>query len=205
MHLLGCAWNEREYPKAALRPLDASTLNQLRLTERTPDPKSIRARVVFWSEAVSLIPSQRPQVAFRDLLSGWRTILAGRPPMLSIEITRECPLNCPGCYAYGANHLGGGITLSQLRDFRGDALVEGVLELIRKYHPIHISLVGGEPMIRHRELARILPALGRMGVHTLLVTSGVIRIPKEWIGIPRFRVAVSVDGLPEHHNVRRKP
>jgi len=44
-----------------------------------------------------------------------------------------------------------------------------------------------------------------MGVHTLLVTSGVIRIRKEWMGIPSFRVAVSVDGLPEHHDVRRKP
>lgn len=159
----------------------------------------------FWSNAVSQIPPQGPQLAFRDLLSGWRTILAGKPPMLSIEITRECPLNCPGCYAYGENHLGGGTTLSQLRDFRGDTLVEGVLGLVRKYQPLHVSLVGGEPMIRHRELGRILPVLGRMGVHTLLVTSAVIRIPKEWMSIPRLRVAVSVDGLPEHHDVRRKP
>jgi len=125
--------------------------------------------------------------------------------MLSIEITRDCPLSCPGCYAYGENHLGGAITLSQLRDFRGDVLVEGVLGLVRKYQPIHVSLVGGEPMIRHRELSRILPVLGRMCVHTLLVTSAVIRIPKEWMSIPRLRVAVSVDGLPEHHDVRRKP
>jgi MoaA/NifB/PqqE/SkfB family radical SAM enzyme len=125
--------------------------------------------------------------------------------MISIEITRECPLSCPGCYAYGENHLGGGVTLSQLRDFRGDALVEGVLTLIREHRPVHVSLVGGEPMIRHRELSRILPVLGQMGVHTLLVTSGIIPIPKEWMDVPRLRVAVSVDGLPEHHNVRRKP
>jgi organic radical activating enzyme len=125
--------------------------------------------------------------------------------MLSIEITRECPLSCPGCYAYGENHLGGGKTLSQLRDLRGDALVEGVLGLVREHQPIHVSLVGGEPMIRHRELSRILPVLGQMGVHTLLVTSGIIPIPKEWMNVPRFRVAVSVDGLPEHHDVRRKP
>ena len=31
--------------------------------------------------------------------------------MLSIEITRECPLHCPGCYAYGDTHLGGSVTL----------------------------------------------------------------------------------------------
>lgn len=38
----------------------------------------------------------------------WGTILAGYRPNLSIEITRECPLRCPGCHAYGGDHLGGG-------------------------------------------------------------------------------------------------
>jgi len=125
--------------------------------------------------------------------------------MLSIEITRECPLSCPGCYAYGASHLGGETTLRELSDFRGDALVEGVLELVRRHKPMHVSLVGGEPMVRHRELSRILPALSAMGVFTMVVTSGVIVIPHEWMRIPRLRVAVSVDGLPEHHDERRKP
>jgi MoaA/NifB/PqqE/SkfB family radical SAM enzyme len=125
--------------------------------------------------------------------------------MLSIEITRECPLSCPGCYAYGDSHLGGETTLRELSDFRGDALVEGVLELVRRHRPLHVSLVGGEPMIRHRELARILPALSEMGVFTMVVTSGVIAIPPEWMEIPRLRIAVSVDGLPEHHDERRKP
>ncbi len=41
-------------------------------------------------------------------LAGWGRILAGMPPMLSIEITRECPLRCPGCYAYEDQHLGAG-------------------------------------------------------------------------------------------------
>jgi hypothetical protein len=44
-----------------------------------------------------------------------------------------------------------------------------------------------------------------LGVFTLVVTSGVIPIPLEWMKIPRLRVAVSVDGLPEHHDIRRKP
>jgi hypothetical protein len=44
-----------------------------------------------------------------------------------------------------------------------------------------------------------------MGIHTLLVTSAVIPIPREWMAIPRLRIAVSVDGLPEHHDIRRKP
>ncbi len=125
--------------------------------------------------------------------------------MLSIEITRECPLSCPGCYAYGDAHLGGEVTLRELSDLRGDALVDGVLELVHKHKPIHVSLVGGEPLIRHRELSRILPALSELGVFTLVVTSAVIPIPAEWMKIPRLRVAVSVDGLPEHHDLRRMP
>src|SRR5579863_6185251 len=141
----------------------------------------------------------------RDLARAWWRVLSGHVPMLSIEITRECPLNCPGCYAYGDSHLGGDTTLRELSDLRGDSLVDGVLNLVRRHKPLHVSLVGGEPMIRHREVSRILPALDDMGVFSMVVTSGVIAIPQEWMDIPRFRVAVSVDGLPEHHDERRKP
>ncbi len=141
----------------------------------------------------------------RELIAAWLKILNGKAPMLSIEITRECPLACPGCYAYNDNHLGGGVVLRELNDYRGDDLVNGVIGLVRKHEPIHVSLVGGEPLVRHRELSRILPALSQIGVHTLVVTSGVIPIPEEWMSLPRVRVTVSVDGLPEHHDVRRKP
>src|SRR5258706_15727759 len=115
-------------------------------------------------------PSLRP----REMLAAWGRILTGRVPMLSIEITRECPLSCPGCYAYGDTHLGGEKVLRELRDFRGDALVDGVLNLVRAHQPMHVSLVGGEPLVRHRELSSILPALSAMNIFSLVVTSGVI-------------------------------
>ena len=125
--------------------------------------------------------------------------------MLSIEITRECPLHCPGCYAYGESHLGGGVTLRDLNDKRGDDLVEGVLALVRKHRPLHVSLVGGEPLVRHRELSRILPALSEMGVFSMVVTSAVIPVPRAWSDLPRVVVTISVDGMPEDHDVRRAP
>lgn len=146
-----------------------------------------------------------PSMTANELLRAWRKILSGRVPMLSIEITRECPLKCPGCYAFGDGHLGGGVTLRELHDLHGDALVEGVLRLVRKHRPMHVSIVGGEPLIRHRELTRILPAISQLRAYTLVVTSAVIPIPTEWMTIPRVRVAVSVDGLPQDHDVRRKP
>lgn len=147
----------------------------------------------------------KPSLTSRELLHAWWKILSGRAPMLSIEITRECPLSCPGCYAYGDKHLGGSATLCELSDLRGDALVEGVLALIDKHKPAHVSIVGGEPLIRHRELSRILPEISKRHANTLVVTSAVIPIPLEWMRIPRVRVAVSVDGLRPDHDVRRKP
>jgi MoaA/NifB/PqqE/SkfB family radical SAM enzyme len=153
-----------------------------------------------------MTPVRQPSsITPRQLLSAWGKILSGKAPMLSIEITRECPLSCPGCYAYGDTHLGDGKLLRELSDFRGDALVNGVLELVRKHQPMQVSLVGGEPLVRHRELSAILPELSSMGIFTLVVTSGVIPIPLEWMKLPRVRVTISVDGLPEHHDVRRKP
>ena len=52
-----------------------------------------------------------PSLTTKEILAGWGSILRGNAPLLSIEITRECPLSCPGCYAYGDDHLGNGLTL----------------------------------------------------------------------------------------------
>jgi MoaA/NifB/PqqE/SkfB family radical SAM enzyme len=147
----------------------------------------------------------RQPVRARTLLTAWGRMLRGYSPLLSIEITRECPLHCPGCYAYDTNHLGGRVTLRQLHDLHGDPLVERVLELVRRHRPVQVSFVGGEPLIRHRELSRILPVVSQWGVYSLVVTSAVIPFPGEWNAIPRVRVAVSVDGLPPEHDVRRAP
>jgi len=132
-------------------------------------------------------------------------VVRGYSPALSIEITRECPLQCPGCYAYGEDHLGGAVTLRQVRDFHGSALIEGVLGLIRQHKPMHVSIVGGEPLVRYRELNELLPKMAAMGIHTQLVTSAVRPIPIEWASIPRLAICVSVDGLAPEHDARRKP
>jgi MoaA/NifB/PqqE/SkfB family radical SAM enzyme len=139
------------------------------------------------------------------MLAGFGRLLRGYRPLLSIEITRECPLRCPGCYAYGGEHLGGGVTLRDLRDLTGDALVNGVLDVIVERKPMQVSFVGGEPLIRHKELSRILPVLDAMGVYSLVVTSAVIPFAKEWNALKRVRVSVSIDGLPPEHDARRKP
>ena len=93
----------------------------------------------------------------REIVQAWGRILSGYRPNLSIEITKECPLRCPGCYAYGDEHLGGGVTLRGLSDYKGDELVTQFMALIERRKPLHVSIVGGEPLVRYRELGRILP------------------------------------------------
>lgn len=138
-------------------------------------------------------------------MRAWGSILRGRKPLLSIEITRECPLRCPGCYAYEDDHLGNGINLRQLSDKKGDQLVQGVLELVDQYRPLHVSLVGGDPLVRYREVTALLPLLSKRGIHTQVVTSAFREIPAEWASVPNLNISVSVDGLQPEHDARRKP
>lgn len=140
-----------------------------------------------------------------EVLHAWAGILAGRVPSLSIEITKECPLRCPGCYAFDAAHLGGGTQLRELSDFRGDDLVARVLALVDEHKPLHVSLVGGDPMVRYRELDTLLPQLESRGVHTQVVTSAFRTIPAEWMKLKKLNVVVSIDGLQPEHDARRKP
>jgi MoaA/NifB/PqqE/SkfB family radical SAM enzyme len=139
------------------------------------------------------------------ILGAWGRILTGYTPALSIEITRECPLRCPGCYAYGDDHLGGELTLRQVRDFKGQELIDGVLDIVERQRPLHLSIVGGEPLVRYRELDTLLPMLSKRGIHVQLVTSAVREIPRPWHSIPRLSLVVSIDGLQPEHDVRRTP
>jgi MoaA/NifB/PqqE/SkfB family radical SAM enzyme len=139
------------------------------------------------------------------ILSAWGRILTGYTPALSIEITRECPLRCPGCYAYGDEHLGGELTLREIRDFKGQELVDRFMEIVDERRPLHVSIVGGEPLVRYRELGVILPQLAKRRIHAQLVTSAVREIPREWRGLFRLSIVVSIDGLQPEHDARRTP
>jgi MoaA/NifB/PqqE/SkfB family radical SAM enzyme len=139
------------------------------------------------------------------IISAWGRILNGYTPALSIEITRECPLRCPGCYAYGDDHLGGGVTLREVRDFKGQELIDKFMAVVDHHRPLHVSIVGGEPLVRYRELGVILPELAKRRIHAQLVTSAVREIPKEWRGLFRLSIVVSIDGLQPEHDKRRTP
>ena len=79
----------------------------------------------------------------KPVLQAWGRALRGRVPSLSIEITKECPLRCSGCYAYEDAHLGT-TKLRSLSDFNGQELIARVLDVVDQHRPLHLSIVGGD-------------------------------------------------------------
>jgi len=140
-----------------------------------------------------------------QVIQAWGKILKGEQPSLSVEITRECPLKCPGCYAYDVAHLGGGQTLRDLNDRRGQSLVDGVLEVVDRLKPLHLSIVGGDPLVRYRELELLIPLLLARVIHVQIVTSAFRTMGPTWASLPHLHVVVSIDGLQPEHDVRRAP
>ena len=140
-----------------------------------------------------------------EILQAWRKILKGERPALSIEITRECPLRCPGCYAFDDAHLGGGQTLRDLNDRKGQALIDGVLEVVDSLKPLHLSIVGGDPLVRYRELESLVPKLLGRGIHVQIVTSAFRKMSLDWANLEKLNIVVSIDGLQPEHDRRRAP
>lgn len=140
-----------------------------------------------------------------EILSAWRKILKGERPSLSIEITRECPLQCPGCYAYEDAHLGGSTTLRSLVDHKGQELIDSILKIVDRLKPLHLSIVGGDPLVRYRELQAVIPLLLDRGIHVQVVTSAFRPIPPSWATLAQLNVVVSIDGLQPEHDIRRAP
>jgi sulfatase maturation enzyme AslB (radical SAM superfamily) len=97
------------------------------------------------------------------------------------------------------------LNLRELQDKRGEDLVQGVLALVDEHRPLHLSLVGGDPLVRYREVTRLLPLLEDRGIYVQVVTSAFRQIPPEWTRMQRLNIVVSIDGLQPEHDVRRKP
>lgn len=138
------------------------------------------------------------------VLKAWKRILTGHYPVLAVELTSKCPLSCPGCYAFQPNHVNGK-PLSSLIEYRGEALVSHLLDLLDDRQPLGVFIVGGEPLLRVRELDAILPEISRRGIEVEIVTSAIVPIPRSWRRIPGLCISVSIDGLQPDHDRRRSP
>jgi sulfatase maturation enzyme AslB (radical SAM superfamily) len=148
-----------------------------------------------------VIRLMRPSAIF----SAWGRILTGYRPFLSVEITKQCPLRCPGCYAFDSGHLNNSHSIRELKEWSGTDLVDRTLELVRQSRPLHVSIVGGEPLVRYRELTGLIRQLDAMGIEVQVITSAVRPIPEEWSKFSNLHLVISIDGLMADHDVRRAP
>jgi sulfatase maturation enzyme AslB (radical SAM superfamily) len=83
--------------------------------------------------------------------------------------------------------------------------VNGVMDLVAELRPLHVSIVGGDPLVRYRELSVLLPKLIDRGIHVQLVTSAFRQLDPAWASLKNLNTVVSIDGLEADHNVRRAP
>lgn len=84
-------------------------------------------------------------------------------------------------------------------------MVSNILAIVDREKPLHLSLVGGDPLVRYREVELLLPQLEERGIHTQIVTSAFRVIPADWNKFTYLNIVVSVDGLQADHDERRKP
>jgi MoaA/NifB/PqqE/SkfB family radical SAM enzyme len=144
-------------------------------------------------------------VLAREVVHAWGRILAGYRPNLSIEITKECPLRCPGCYAYGDDHLGGQVTLRGLSDYKGDELVRRFMALIDRHRPCTSRSSAANRWSDTRSWARSCRRWRRATYTRSSSPAPCDRSPQEFIGLNRLQIVVSIDGLQPEHDVRRTP
>lgn len=95
--------------------------------------------------------------------------------------------------------------MRDLNDRKGQALVDGVLEVVDRLQPLHLSIVGGDPLVRYRELETLVPLLLDRGLHVQIVTSAFRAMSPAWANLDRLLIAVSIDGLQPEHDGRRAP
>jgi sulfatase maturation enzyme AslB (radical SAM superfamily) len=95
--------------------------------------------------------------------------------------------------------------LRGLRDRKGEELIDGILEIVDRLQPLHLSIVGGDPLVRYRELEVTIPLLLDRGIHVQVVTSAFRPLPPGWATLTHLNVVVSIDGLQPEHDVRRGP
>jgi sulfatase maturation enzyme AslB (radical SAM superfamily) len=68
-----------------------------------------------------------------------------------------------------------------------------------------LSIVGGDPLVRYREVEALVPQLLGRKIHVQIVTSAFRPLAAEWAGLAGLNVVVSIDGLRPEHDARRAP
>ena len=112
--------------------------------------------------------------------------------IVQIHPTRRCNLRCRHCYSSSSPQEHDMLDVALLFDAITDATALG-------YE--WISFSGGEPLL-YRPLPQLLHHAQTLGLHTALVTNGMLLDERHLEAITPYidLIAISIDGVPESHN-----
>lgn len=122
-----------------------------------------------------------------------------------INVTRDCNLRCPHCYASGGVHYDNELSENEVRQFLRD---------IRPYTkgPVQVQLTGGEPFLKVEKVFAAIDEFLNLHYDMLILnTNGILltrdivdRLEEAVRDVPYFNVTVSLDGAtPETHEIIR--
>ncbi len=115
--------------------------------------------------------------------------------VVQIHPTLRCNLRCLHCYSSSAPELRDHLSVESLQN--------AIVELWREGFNV-VSVSGGEPLL-FGELPDVLRAARLLGMTTTVTTNGMLLTPSkvEWLQESANLVAISLDGIPESHNLMR--
>lgn len=124
---------------------------------------------------------------------------------ICINITRDCNLFCPHCYASGGTIYPDELSTEEIRAFLQEAkpYTKG---------PVQVQLTGGEPFLQEEKLFAAIDESHNLGYNTLIVnTNGLLltrkkveRLKNAISGFEFFNITVSLDGATRktHEQIR---
>jgi len=114
---------------------------------------------------------------------------------ICINVTRNCNLHCPHCYASGGTVYPNELSGDELRTFLRD---------VKPYTKgtVQVQLTGGEPFLEEEKMFAVIEEFRKLGYTilivntngTLLTRENVDRLKKAVSGIEHFSITVSLDG-----------
>lgn len=122
----------------------------------------------------------------------------------SVEITDRCNAGCNYCYVYPPDwdqtkRIEGYMQLPPLEHREAQEQVYQTLDQLKAKGIVHVTLVGGEPLLAPKVIYRA----ARMFPVCWVVSNGSAKFPRN---MPRSVVmSVSIDGPPDFHNQSRDP
>lgn len=111
------------------------------------------------------------------------------PLYLLLEPTHDCNINCPDCYMHG---------FDAIPDLEEEVFLESVLDPVIESGVSHVTLLGGEPMLKPELMTEIVGRLRRADVYAKMLTNGILVDERNAAALDEAglnRIEVSMDGF----------